>query len=245
MSSVTKQEYIDELQSTPGVLASLDDSVIDTFVDRALRLYSGRLPKVKMSVNNAVVSGQELYDFPTGAVRIVEVRTTAGQQVVVWTTEDQGSGTKIKLGAVKRHSYEELMSEDYYSDPLNTGAGAGGVIVTTDTIIGTDTVGYEAYDVEFAELQTIPNISDSGLEILTLYVEYLALNAKANKAAEDLAEGTSDTPASITDTSSDGSGTTIQFDAQSKVVERLEQRAETKLEEFNRVIESVPYGTRG
>ena len=231
MSSLTRTQYLATLKLRSGILNSLSDAVLSEFLDAALRIYSGRLPKVKWSVDNTVVVDQELYDFPVDAVRIISVRVADTEQRVLWTTEDQGNGNKIKLGSVERKSYERLLKGVFYSDPLNFSVSEG-------------QVGYEAFDVEYVALQTVATISDAALEILPLYIEYLGLNLKIDGAALAMAEGDSDTPNSITDTNADGSATTVSFDSPSKIVSSLEKRASEKLAQFNEMTQ-ICWGTRG
>lgn len=243
MSSLTRTEYLTELALRSGLLGSLEDATLSTFLDAALRYYSSRLPEVEWDMDTEVVAGQKLYDYPDDAVRIISVRVSGTEQRVLFTTEDQGGGDKVKIGAVEQKSYEPLLNSVYYRDPLNFSTG-GVVSVSLDTIVHDNEVGYEAFDVEFAKLQTIATISDGALEILPFYVEYMALNLKADDAALAAAEGSSDTPSSITDTNADGSATSVSFDSATKVVATLEKRAQMKLEQFD-IETQVRWGTRG
>lgn len=243
MSSLTKDEYIDELQIRSALLAAESDPNMSVFVDAALRTYSGKLPKVKWDTDNAVVSGQSLYDFPADAIRIVRLRTTEGLQPVNFSIEDQSSGNKIRIGNIERHSYEDLLKSDYYVDPLSGDQGST-VTVTTETIISSASLfGYSAFDIGYVELQTIPNISDSGLETLAFYIEYLALNKKSQEISLGAVDEGLDQASSITDSSADGSTTTVQFSKDPS--KTWSDRAEAKLKEFDDRVNNIPYGTRG
>jgi len=242
MSSLTKDEYIDELQLRSSILAGMDDITMSIFVDGALRAYSSKLPKVKWDINNTVVADQELYDFPSSAIRIISVRTTSGRYPIGFAIEDQGSGNQIRIGNIESHSYEGLLKADFYLDPLNYAAVE--TAVSVDTIVTGD-VGYDAFDTEYVALQTIPEISDSGLETIALYIEYLGLNSKADEIVLAMADDSGDIPAAITDSDSSGASTSIQFDSQSKKVEQLRKMAKEKLDEFNDEISHIPFGMRG
>lgn len=224
MSSQTKAQYTTELKVRSSVLSGFDDSTLGTFIDIALRAYSLSLPELQVSADVAVVSGQELYDYPTGALRIIKLRSSATGRQIGFAIENQGNGEKIKPGNVVMSSYEGLMEQEYYVDPLSTRQGSG----AQET--------YTAFDIEFAMLHTMETIKDTGLEALSHYVEYLAFGSKAEDA--ELADETSE---SITDRSSDGASTTIKYANTGK---QLRSRGDTALERFDKLIRT-PYGTRG
>ncbi len=244
MSSLTKVQYREELKVRSSVVASMEDADIDTFIDAALRVYSGRLPKVKWSIDNTVVAGQEIYDFPSNALRIVSVRTTDNREPVHFAIEDRGSGNQIRLGSIQKHSFEGLLQQSYYSDPLNFQSDSL-VVVSTETIVSGEAIGYSAFDVEYAELQTIPTVAEEALETLAFYVDYLALNKKAEESAEDMSERSDKSVSSITDSDSTGVSVTTTFDSQSVVTKRLEERAAEKLKKFEEETKQVHYGIRG
>ena len=243
MSSLSRTQYLAHLKVRSGLLNSLEDDTLSAFLDAALRYYSDRLPEVAWDMDTAVVAGQVLYDYPDDAVRIISVRIHGTEQKVLWTTEDQGSGNKVKIGAVVKRSYEHLLTPTYYRDPLNFSTNDR-ASVSLNTIVHDNEVAYEAFDVEYAKLQTIATISDGALEILPFYVEYLALNLKADDAALAAAEGSSDTPSSISDTNADGSAVSFSFDSPTKVISTLEKRASEKLAQFDQETQ-VRWGTRG
>jgi len=196
MSGVTKAEYIVELKVRSGLLSGFSDGVLGTFIDIGLRAYSLTLPELQVSPDNAVVSGKELYDYPTGALRIIKLRSSSTGNQISFAIENQGNGEKIKPGNVVMSSYAGLLEQEYYTDPLSTQQGSG----TVET--------YTAFDIEYAMLHTMETIKDTGLEALAHYIEYLALQNKASAAAENAESGESQTPISITDRSPDGASTT-------------------------------------
>lgn len=232
MSSKSKEQFITELKTRSGLLSALEDSTLGIFVDIALRAYSRKLPKVLVSADNTVVSGQELYDFPTDALRVIKIRDAGSGKEILFAVEDQDSGRKFKLGSILTRSVDSLLTKDYYVSPLSSG-------VDTESISG-----YTAFDIEYVVLHTVDTISDTGLEAIALYVEYLALNQKAEKALSDALTEAAEVPASITDRSSDGATTTVSFDTRSKVAKGFSDLAAAKLAAFNSEVGGA-YGTRG
>lgn len=229
MSSLTKAEYITELKVRSSVLSEFTDSALDTFIDIGLRAYSLSLPELRVSPDNAVVSGQELYDYPAGALRIIKLRASSTGKQISFAIENQGNGEKIKPGNVVMSSYASLLSQEYYRNPLSTQQGSG----AQET--------YTAFDVEFAMLHSMETIKDTGLEALTHYVEYLALNNKATEVTQEQESGEAQ-PVTITDRASDGTSTTVSFGNSAK---RYLEMANTSLEKFNALTKRIPYGTRG
>ena len=183
--------------------------------------------------DNAVVAGQELYDFPEDAMKVIKVRDADSGREILFAVEDQGEGRKLKLGSVLSRSVDALLAKDYYVSPLSAGSGAESVS------------GYSAFDVEYVALQTVETVSDGGLEAVALYVEYLALNRKAEEALSDALTEAAEVPASITDRSSDGASTTVSFDTKSKVAKGFSDLAALKLAAFNGEAGGGAYGTRG
>lgn len=226
MSSLTKVQFIVELKVRSSVLSSMDDSALGTFIDIALRAVSKRLPELRVSVDNAVVSGQESYDFPASALGVVAIRNSETKSEVLFAIENEGSGDKIKLGSVMSRSYQELMQQDYYENPLAQDSWSQ--------------ESYSAFDIVYTMIQDMDSIKDTSLEALSFYVEHLALLRKAEESA-DQASG-APLPVSITDSSSDGSATTVSFGDTPKRYRELSTQA---LERFEDEVTQSPYGTRG
>lgn len=232
MSSLTKQAFVEELQLGSGILNAFPDAVVGSFIDRALRVYSRRLPKVLWDVDIDIVIDQELYDYPTDAINIISVRTSSGREVVDFDIEDQGSGEKIRLGSVQSKSYDDLLLSEYYADPLNS--------VTTVVVSG-----FSTFDVEYVMLQDMSSIKDIDLEPLSYYVEYLGLNQRASDSAEQAIIDITEVPASLTDRTSDGASTTVSFVTRVDAAKRFKDLAVSVLEKFEQAVNQVPYGVRG
>lgn len=230
MSSLTKDEFLLELKARSVMLANFTDDQLGSLVDIALRAYSGRLPKVKISVDNAVVSGQELYDYPSGALKVTKIRDSDSYSEVLFSTEDQSNGSKIRLGSILQRSYEDLLQKEFYSNPLSQ-----------ESVVS---VSYSAFDIEYVVLQTVPGVSDRGLEAVSFYVEYLALNQRAAQAAENAHTDITEVPANLVDRSSDGASTTVSFITKSDVSKRFAELATIALNKFTEMTQAT-YGTRG
>lgn len=232
MSSYTKTQFRDELKIRSDAVKSIDNSDIETFIDIALRAYSGRLPEVRVSPDNNVVDGQELYDYPTNALQIVQVIDADGRNEILFTTEDQGNGDKIRLGNILRRSYDDLLQASYYSNPLMQEA------VTSES-------SYSSFDIEYVMLQDMSSIKDTGLEALVYYVEYLTLNKKADESASQSEEEITSTPKSITDSDATGATTTIAYGVRTDLVKRYSDLAQRAYDKFLDAVQNIPYGTRG
>ncbi len=228
MSSYTKTQFRDELKIRSDAVKSMNNSDIEIFIDIALRAYSGRLPEVRVDADNDVIDGQELYDYPTNALQIVQVIDADGRNEILFTTEDQGNGDKIRLGNIFRRSYDALLQASYYSDPL-----------TQETV--TSESSYSSFDIEYVMLQDMSSIKDTGLEALVYYVEYLTLNKKADEAASQ----STGTPKSITDADATGASTTIAYGVRTDLVKRYSDLAQNAYDKFLNAVQNIPYGTRG
>lgn len=242
MSSLTKDQFIEEMRVRSRVMFSMDEADADTFVDIALRAYSDKFPKLLWDVDNAVVSGQSLYDYPIGAMRIIGLRTSGALNPVRFTIEDQGSGNKIRPGSIEQGSLDGLLTQDYYVDPTNSGGSASGLI-SLSTL--EDVMGYDAFDIEYVKLQTMAEISDNGLDALALYMEYLAYGLKASEAAEATLSESGEAASSISDSDSSGASTTVSLTTKESASKNFEGLAEKKLAAFHRMVAKVPYGRRG
>ena len=221
MSSLTKVQLRDRLKNRSVVINSLADAIIEEFIDQALEVYSERWPEVRWQIDNIVVDGQELYTYPTSAMKITKLRESDTLAEILFQTEDQDGTNKIRPGNYMRRSYHDLLQKEYYIDPLSVG---------TAELTG---AGYTSFDVEYVMLQTMTTIKDRGLAALALYVEYLAYNYKASDA-ENYA-------VSITDADSSGASTTI---SQGNIGKFYSDQAQGKLNAFNSSVRQ-PYGTRG
>jgi hypothetical protein len=234
MSSLTEVEYTAELKIRNEIIFSMEDSDISTLLDIALRRFSMDFPKLLWSNENDVVDGQELYDYPANAVKIISVRSSSGRQDIEYEIEDegQGSGDQIRLGDISIGSTDELLEQIYYHDPA----------VYSNSALAT---GYAQYDVEYAVLQTLVTINDRSLEALSFYMEYLAYGKAATKAAQDAREEGANTPESLTDSDADGATTTIKYTTQVKLAQSYRESGANMLREYNALVVKRPYGGRG
>lgn len=89
MSSLSKSQFITELKLGNALLASLSDAVVGSYIDKALRIYSDKLPKIMLSADNAVVDDQELYDYPVNALKILKLRDSSSKKEIAFTIENQ------------------------------------------------------------------------------------------------------------------------------------------------------------
>lgn len=232
MSSMTKLQFAEELRVRSNVLAQTDYGDLDILIDVALRAYSKRLPEVRVSIDNAVVEGQTLYDYPTGALSIVKVRSSETGKEVLFVVENQGSGDKIKIGNIMSRSYQGLMQQDHYANPL----------LQESYDLGS----YSAFDIEYVMLQDMASIVETGLEALAHHIRYSAWQRREEDAAVQMNPASGDQIAvSLTDASADGSSTTVSFATGKDISKRFSEMASAELEKFNKLTEQAPYGTRG
>lgn len=231
MSSYTKAQFRDELKIRSDAIKSMDNSDIEIFIDIALRVYSERLPEVRVDADNDVVGGQELYDYPASALQIIQVIDADGRNEILFTTEDGGNGDKIRLGNILRRSYNDLLQASYYSNPLMQ------KIVLSES-------GYSLFDIEYIMLQDMSSVKDTGLESLSYYVEYLTYNKKADESASQSEEEIGSAPKSITDSDATGATTTIAYSVRTDLVKRYADLAQSARDKFLDAVQKV-YGTRG
>jgi hypothetical protein len=245
MSSLTKTEFISELKTRSNLVSTFSDSDVGDFVDISLRKYSERLPKLKWDIENDVVAGQELYNYPTGALRIISVRNSDGRDEIEWAIEDQGSGNQIRVGNVVSKSYDDLLEKDFYQNPVVFNKSA---TVDLDVIegIATEEYGYSQFDIEYAILQTVPTIAEEGLEAISHYVKYLCASYKSEESTLNMTDVDNEIPGRIIDSDSSGASTTIEFATQKDVANSFSNIAEKELEKFLNLTENnTVYGTRG
>lgn len=221
MASLTKAEFRDRLKNMSVIINSLDNSIIEGFIDQALEAYSDRLPEVRWDVDHEVVDDQDLYDYPDNALRITKLRDSESLAEILFATEDQDGTDKIRPGNYLSRSYHELVQAAYYVDPLSQ-----------ESAEATGT-GYTSFDIEYVMLHTMATIKDTGLAALALYVESLAYGYKVSDA-ENYA-------ATITDQDPSGASTTIN---QGSLAKYYADQATAKLEAFNAATRRA-YGTRG
>ena len=231
MSSLTIEEFKTELKIRSDIIFNMDDDDLTAIINMALRRFSGDFPKLMWDIGNAVVDGQELYDYPDDAVKITKVRDSSSKQQIDYTIEDQGSGDQIRLGSISGNSFDDLMDQNFYYDPLVNEVSA---LIT----------GYSNFDVEYALLQTIETINDRSIEALSFYVEYLAYGIEANKASQEASEEATNTPESLTDSDADGATTTVKYTTKTKLAMSYRVSASDMLKEYKALVINVPFGGR-
>jgi len=211
MSSFTKAEYIARLITTSKVAADINTEsaeALENIIDEALEAFSRYSPEVQWAINNTVVDGQDLYDYPANALSIIQLRDSDSLSEIEFVTEDQGSGDKIRPGSALQRSYESMLDKPYYYDPLRR---------SSDTALIT---GYAAFDIEYTLLQTFATIKDTSLPALKSLIEHFCLLHKAQHV-EDYTD--------ITDTDATGATTTFRLSSMATAYER---QATSKLNEF-------------
>jgi len=223
MSSLSKADFIDELQARLGV------SVIGSYIDIALRAYSISFPKRKVSADNDIADG--LYDYPDDAISIIRIVDSYSRKAIEFTIEDQGEGDKIRLGRIMEPSYAALLDTVYYDNPLALS-------------VSKRTTSYSRFDIEYTLLQTMATIDDMGLEAIADYVEYLALNNKASAVSVEAANSSERVAESITDQDSTGASTTIKYSSAKETSNTLRQQADEALKRFKDAAKYAAYGTR-
>jgi len=232
MSSYSNGEFIAELKGSSAIVAEFTDAQVAIFLTVALRHFSLQFAELRVSADNEVVDGQELYDLPANAVSIVKVRDSDSKAEITFAVENQGEGDKIRLGSIAQNSMADLLERTYYQDPL---ASASSSQVT----------GYSAFDVEYTLLHDMETIKDTSLDAVAAYVQYLACNSKAGEAAASAVSSAERVPESITDQDSSGASTTIKYSSSREMSTVLKQQANEALERYNDLTRSMAYGTRG
>ncbi|MHC4395617.1 MAG: hypothetical protein ACYS1A_08170 [Planctomycetota bacterium] len=229
MSSLTKVQFRDEIKTRSNAISGLENNNIETFIDMALREYSRRLPEVRVSADNEVVSGQEFYDYPTDAESISDCRDSETLKPIRFTTENQGTGEKIRLGNILTRSYYDLIATDYYADPISFKSAPA-------------ISSYSTFDIEYVILQTMATIKNTGIEALAFYVEFLAYRKQAADCEMEDGERIIE---SLTDRDTTGATTEVSFAARGKIAENYRTLAQGALDKFDDAIRFIPYGTRG
>lgn len=234
MSSLTVEQFKTELKIRSDIIFNMDDDDLTAIINMSLRRFSGDFPKLKWSYSNAVVDNQVLYDYPTNAVKIINLRDSASKEVIDFTIEEDDSesdGDQIRPGSISGNSFDEMLESNFYDSPL--------VFVTSSIVTG-----YSNFDIEYALLQTIATINDRSLEALSLHVEYLAYGIEANKASQAASVEATNTPESLTDSDADGSTTTVKYTTQMNLAKGYRISAGEMLKEYKALVINVPYGGR-
>ena len=233
MSSFSKAQFIAELKTRSGVIATFTDEAIGSFVDIALRAYSRFYPELLVSVDNDVDDMTEsgLYEMPEGALSITKIVDSDSRKEIAFQVESQGEDDEIRLGEIIRPSYSDLLENTYYDNPL---ASASSTQVTS----------YEAFDIEYTILQDMDTIKDSSLEAVADYVEYLACNNKAGAVAVGAVDSSERIAEQITDQDSTGASTTIKYASSKEMATTLKQQANEALERFKDAQKNLVYGVR-
>jgi hypothetical protein len=230
MSSLTKVEFREELK-LKGYISSFvttyGDSVLDNFIDKALRAFSDKLPQVMISEDNTVVNSE--LTFPTNALAVTRLRSSSSGKDADFNVDNVAGVKTIKVGNIHGSSTDDLITSEYYEDPLN---------VSTKELTTTDVV-----DIEYVLLQTIPTISDSSLEAIEDHVDYQIYDVLAGNALEEAMTSNGENPMTITDTASNGSTTQIVYDPKTSAAKRYIELSKIKLERFNEAVR-VPYMVR-
>ena len=236
MSSYSTSEFITELKAANAVISSFSDADVATFLGIAFRKYSAAFPELRLSPDNEIVDGQELYDFPEGALKITKIMDSDSHKeigFVIETPDDAESVVdQIRLGNILRTSVSDLLQQDYYSDPVATASSS-------------EVVSYDTFDIEYSILQTIDTIKDTGLDAVGAYVEYLACNNKAGEVAIGAADSSERVAEQIIDQDSSGASTTIKYAASKDMANTLRQQATDALARYNEAAGGMAYGTRG
>jgi hypothetical protein len=235
MSSLTKAQFRDQLKVRSDVVSALEDSTIETFIDIALRAYSEKLPELRISEDNVVVSGQERYDFPSNALSIAKIVNPETGVEITFTIEDNGNGNQINLGNIKENSFDNLLEADYYDSPINTSTSVGSGSVT----------GYDTFDIEYTLLHQMTSINDDALEMLYHYVLYCSYEKRATDALIASETDETVTPESISDSNARGETTTIKYPSRTGIAKIWSDLARSALKSFNNGLGKFVYGVRG
>jgi hypothetical protein len=235
MSSKTKAQFILECQSRSAILddtVTFENTVLELYIDIALRAYSKRQAELRVKSDNAVVEGQIGYDKPANALNIISLWTHEEHLPIAFTvvTDSETAIEKIYPGSINQHSTDGLMEQSYYNDSLNSYLGVS--------------AGYSCFDIEFTVLHTMSSIKETGLEALYWYMEYLGYSKKAGKTALQAEDESAQSIDHITDRDGTGASTTTSFSSKLNVSSNYIKLAQAALKQFESET-SVPYGTRG
>lgn len=234
MSSYTKTEFRDECKTRSSVISSLENTDIESFIDIALRAYSRKLPELRISPDNAVVEGQDLYDFPSSALSITKIVDSDSRIEVTFAMEDQGSGNQIRLGSEMENSFDDSLESDYYISPINRSEQSYSGVSSTDT-----------FDIEYTLLHDMDSIADTALEALYYHVLHSSYIKKAGASISTSETEVTTTPASITDRDARGESTQITYPSRTTITKEYREFANDALKKFDELVNSFAYGVRG
>jgi hypothetical protein len=231
MSSLTKAQFRDECKTRSSAISSFSDTVIEKFIDIALRAYSQKLPELRVSAGNAIVDGQELYAFPAGAESIIKITDADTGAEITFAVTDEGSGNKIRLGNIKLNSYNDLLEADYYDSPINRSEAQA--------------TGYDTFDIEYTLLYDITSIGNTALEALYYHILASAYEDKAETAMIASETEITTTPTSITDRDARGESTQVSYGSRTAIAKQYSDLSNKAIEQFNQIINKFAYGIRG
>jgi len=233
MSSYTKTQFRDECKTRSSAISSFSDTVIEKFIDIALRAYSQKLPELRVSPNNSVVSGQELYSFPSNAENITKVTDADTGEEIVFVVTDEGNGNKIRLGNLKLDSFYELLQADYYDSPINRSEAQATI------------AGYDTFDIEYTLLHDMTSIANTVLEALYYHILTSAYDGKIENALAVSETEITTQPASIMDRDARGETTQITYTSRISIAKQYSDLAQKAMDKFNAEVNKFAYGTRG
>jgi len=230
MSTKTISQYVTEIKVRSALLKTMPDSDLETFIEIALREYSRLQPEIKVSENNAVITGQTEYTIPSNAIKVVNLWESATKHPVLFEvrTKDNGNSVII-IGDKKQRSTAPIEQQVYYNSPLDYNAPLDG--------------GYVSFDIEYAILQTMATIKETGLDALFYYIQFMAYDYKGSELAllaETDQEGAME---SLTDSDPTGASHTIRFSSKLNVSNTYTKLGEAMYKRFMGKL-SIPYGAR-
>jgi len=233
MSSLTKAQFRDECKIRSSAISSFSDPLIETFIDIALRAYSQKLPELRVSPDNAIVSDQELYAFPSNAESITKVTDADTGEEITFALTDEGNGNKIRLGNIKLNSFHDLLEADYYDSPINRSEAQASV------------TGYDTFDIEYTLLHDMTSIADTALEALYYHVLASVYDSKAESALSTSETEITTMPTSIMDRDARGETTQFSYTSRTSIAKQYSSLAQIAMDKFNAIINKFAYGTRG
>jgi hypothetical protein len=224
MSSLTKSQFITQIKARSALLAGFTDATLSTFIDIALRAFSEVRPEIRVDVDNTY--SEELVDVPSGYLNVLHIDSDSRNRIE-FAIENQGSGDHIRLGNIVKRSYDDLIEQEFYIDPMNS------EFSSDDS--------YTSYDIEYSILQTMSSIKDTSLEAVYNHVLYQACSNKAETIA--MAAGNQEIVSELRDTDASGAETAVKFNSSKDQVENFTKLAESYLQQFNNSV-GVAFGVR-
>ena len=233
MSSLTKEQFRDQCKIRSSVISSFIEATIETFIDIALRAYSIKLPELRVSPDNAIISGQELYDFPVNAESITKITDSDTGEEITFAITDEGSNNQIRLDSIILNSFYDLLEADYYESPIN------------QSEVQSSITGYDTFDIEYTLLHDMTSIANTALEALYYHVLASAYEGKLDSALSTSETEITTTPESITDRDARGESTQIKYGSRTSIAKQYSDLVQRALDRFNEIINKFAYGTRG